>query len=87
MPELGPVPADALAGMDGWAARLAWSLVPERVTWHLRGPNGESRYLKVSRHREELSGGPSLLAERDRLEWAAARLPVPRVLRYGFDDG
>ena len=75
------IPAGALAGMEGWQATLAWSLVPERVTWRLRAPDGEVRYLKVNR----LSLGAALDAERERLDWAAGRLPAPRVLAFGAD--
>jgi kanamycin kinase len=73
------IPAGGLAGMAGWEATLAWSLVPERITWRLRAPDGEVRYLKVY----DLSLGRELAAERERLNWASARLPVPRVLAYG----
>lgn len=75
------IPAKALAGMEGWEATLAWSLTPERITWRLRAPNGEIRYLKVYR----LDLGRDLAAERERLNWAFPRLPVPRVLAYSAD--
>jgi kanamycin kinase len=76
------IPAGALAGMAGWEATLAWSLVPERTTWRLRAPAGEVRYLKVY----HLSLGRELAAERERLNWALPCLPVPRVLAYGMDS-
>lgn len=68
-------------GMDGWGATVVWSIVPERVTWRLLGPNGEVRYLKVA----PLGTDVSLADERDRMCWAATRLPVPHVLGYGTD--
>lgn len=81
-PAVAPdIPAGALAGMDGWEATPAWSLVPERTTWRLRGPAGEVRYVKVY----ALGLGRELDAERERLNWAIRRLPVPRVLAYGAD--
>lgn len=76
------LPADALVELDGWDAEIAWSLAPERTVWRLRGPKDEVRYLKTARRGPE----QSLAAERFRLAWAAARLPVPRVLGYGADD-
>jgi kanamycin kinase len=42
----------------------------------------EARYLKVARR----GGCPSLADERDRLRWAAAHLPVPRVVEHGEDE-
>jgi kanamycin kinase len=76
------IPAGALAGMAGWEAMVAWSLLPERLTWRLRSPDGETRYLKVY----QLSLGRELEAERERLDWASRRLPVPRVLAYGEES-
>jgi kanamycin kinase len=76
------VPVGVLAGMEGWEATLVWSLMPERSTWRLHAPAGEVRYLKVY----HLSLGRELEAERARLNWAAVRLPVPRVLAYGVDS-
>jgi kanamycin kinase len=76
------VPPAALAGMEGWERGVAWRLVPEVVTWRLRSPRGEVRYLKVSRLGQELALGE----ERRRMEWAAPYLPVPAVLRYASDE-
>lgn len=70
-----------LAGMERWSAQIVWELNPAVVTWRLVGPGGEARYLKVGARGQELG----LAAERDRLAWAAGRLPVPRVLAYGED--
>lgn len=75
------IPPAALSGVVGWEAAAVWSLVPEVVTWRLRAPDGEVRYLKVSNLGQELT----LAAERDRMAWAAPRLPVPQVLDYGSD--
>jgi aminoglycoside phosphotransferase len=68
--------------MVGWHAEVVWSLVAERTTWRLRGPDGELRYLKLSPH----GADHSLAEERDRLVWAGAHLPVPAVLEHGTDD-
>lgn len=75
------IPSAALSWVEGWEAVVVWSLIPEVVTWRLVAPAGEVRYLKVSQLGRELS----LAAERDRMNWAASRLPVPRVLGYGSD--
>lgn len=75
------IPSAALSGMEGWEAVVVWSLLPEAVTWRLVALAGEVRYLKVSQLGRELT----LSAERDRMNWAASRLPVPRVLGYGSD--
>lgn len=76
------LPAVALAGMADWEATLVWSLVPERITWRLRAPDGAVRYLKVY----HLGLGRELAAEQERLHWASRRLPVPRVLAYGVES-
>src|SRR5262245_17051736 len=81
MAESPQIPAGALDGMDDWTAVVVWSFTPERVTWRLRSPTDEIRYLKVSPLDQELS----LAAERDRLAWAAPQLPVPHVLAYSSD--
>ena len=38
-----PLPPGALRGMADWEATVAWSMVPERVTWRLRGPAGQEQ--------------------------------------------
>src|SRR5262249_3331682 len=78
------IPPGALAGaggMGGWAATVVWSLVPERVPWRLCSPGVEVRYLKVPPG----GAGASLDAERQRMQWLATRLPVPRVVDHGSD--
>ena len=61
---------------------MVYSQSPQVATWRLaRG--SETRFVKVA-----VEGwGPSLSAERARLEWALSRLPVPHVLDGGVDDG
>jgi aminoglycoside phosphotransferase len=71
---------DGDSGLAGWHATFAYSHVQERVTWRFVSPDGETRYLKVSTLGQELS----LAAERDRMRWAAAHLPVPSVVDYGI---
>lgn len=72
------IPSEVRASHTGWDAEVAWSHVPEAATWRLTR-DSEARYLKVT-----LAGWePSLAAERTRLEWAAGRLVVPRVLDAG----
>ncbi|HLH74809.1 MAG TPA: APH(3') family aminoglycoside O-phosphotransferase [Chloroflexota bacterium] len=81
MEESPRIPPAALSEMKDWETTVVWSLVPERVTWRLRAANGETRFLKVYTLGQELR----LSHERDRLEWAATRLPVPPVLAAGSD--
>ena len=86
--------------MAGWEATVVWAFAPGVVTWRLRAPHGEVRYLKVARRGREIGLG----AESERMHWAAqragplaplaplpppprrpARLPVREVLREGVD--
>jgi kanamycin kinase len=76
-----PIPAAALRGMAGWRRTVVWRFLPQVTTWRLEGPDAEVRYLKVS----QLGQRASLADERERLEWAAASVPVPRVLGHGSD--
>ena len=76
------IPVGALSGMEGWGATIAWSFVPEKVTWRLLAPDGEIRFLKVCCLGQQVS----LAGERDRIVWAAPHLPVPQVLDYGADS-
>jgi kanamycin kinase len=76
-----PIPAAALGGMAGWRRTVVWRFLPQVTTWRLEAPGGEVRYLKVS----QLGQRASLADERERMEWAVARLPVPRVIDHGSD--
>jgi kanamycin kinase len=67
--------------MEDWTTTLVWAFTPGRQTWRLVSPTGDVRYLKLAPLGEE-SG---LAAERERLEWAAPLLPVPRVVASGSD--
>ena len=74
-PPAPPPELDQLA--PGWAAVLAWRLVPYLTTWRLTGPDGTVRFAKVA------TGGdryPTLRAEAERMVWAAPYLPVPEVV-------
>ena len=75
------IPPGALSGIEGWEATIAWSFVPEKVTWRLQAAEGETRFLKVCRLGQQIS----LMVERDRMVWAGAHLPVPHVLASGDD--
>jgi kanamycin kinase len=75
------IPDAALGGTAGWRRTVVWRFLPQATTWRLVAPDGEVRYLKVS----QLGQRASLVDERARLEWAAAWLPVPRVLDHGSD--
>ena len=76
------IPPGALSGLEGWDATIAWSFVPEKVTWRLHASDGEIRFLKVCRLGQQIS----LEAERDRMVWVGAHLSVPQVLDYGADS-
>jgi kanamycin kinase len=74
-----PVPPPAVAELaPGWTAELAYRLVPHLTTWRLSGPDGAIRYAKVDTE----GGYPTLRHERDRMVWAIAYLPVPRVVAF-----
>jgi kanamycin kinase len=75
------IPSDALGGMSGWRRTVVWRFLPQVTTWRLVAPEGEVRYLKVS----QLGQRASLADERERMDWAAGWLPVPRVLDHGSD--
>jgi kanamycin kinase len=61
----------------GWAATLAYRLVPGLTTWRLTGPAGAVRFAKVA-HRP--ARYPTLRHESERMIWAAPYLPVPTVV-------
>ncbi|HEV8638105.1 MAG TPA: aminoglycoside 3'-phosphotransferase [Chloroflexota bacterium] len=75
------IPAAALGGMAGWRRTVVWQFLPQVTTWRLVAPDGEVRYLKVS----QLGQRAGLADERERMIWAAAWLPVPRVIEHGSD--
>src|SRR5438093_902477 len=75
------IPVAALGRMAGWRRMVVWRFLPQVTTWRLVAPDGEVRYLKVS----QLGQRASLADERDRMTWAAAWLPVPRVIEQGSD--
>jgi kanamycin kinase len=62
-------------------AEGAWVLNPQGTVWRVGLESGDVVFVKV------LAAGqyPSLADERDRLLWAADRLPVPQVLDSGAD--
>ena len=68
-----PVPTAVRRQHRDWSFTLAYSQVAECATWGLQ-KGGQTRYLKLAK----LGWEPSLASERDRLAWAATRLPVPR---------
>ncbi len=74
-PEDIPPPAVARLA-PGWSATLAYRLVPGLTTWRLTAPDGSVRYAKVDTEGRR----PSLRDEADRMVWAAAYLPVPRIV-------
>jgi kanamycin kinase len=75
------IPPAALGGMTGWRRTVVWRFLPQVTTWRLVAPDDEVRYLKVS----QLGQRASLADEHERMRWAAAWLPVPRVIEHGTD--
>jgi kanamycin kinase len=70
-------PPELLASLaPGWSATFVYRIVPGAATWRLVAPDGAVRYAKV------VGSGrwPTLRDEADRMVWAAAYLPVPRVV-------
>lgn len=72
-------PAAVTAVYGGWR-RTAVSVYPQQVTWRLERDT-TVRYLKVG----AVGNYPSLRAEAERTNWAAAHLPVPAVVDVGGD--
>ena len=81
-PEDAPPPVVARLA-PGWSATLAYRLVPGLTTWRLTAPDGTVRYAKVDTEGRR----PSLRDEADRMVWAAAYLPVPRVVAVDESAG
>ena len=76
-PETAPAPPPELADVaPGWAAELAYRLGSAVTTWRLTGPGGAVRFAKV----DTAAAHPTLRAEAERMIWAVAYLPVPRVV-------
>ena len=77
-----PIPQSVAHRHSGWAVQLAYTNGPETATWRL--DDGRSvRYVKVA----TLGWEPSLEDERARTLWAAAHLPVPRLIAHGQESG
>ena len=64
-----------------WAWDVAYQSGPDRLTYRLSGPAGETRYLKLARP----GGYPGIKDEADRMVWASRYLPVPEVISTGSD--
>lgn len=76
-----PFPEELGRRYAGWSRTLHYAYVPELPTWRLDAPTGQRHFLKIA----YLGRQPGLADERARLEWAADRLPVPRVMEYRSD--
>ena len=92
LPYPASVPNDADAAVPppelerlapGAVATLAYRLVPGLTTWRLRAPDGSVRFAKV----DTLGRFPSLRGESERMIWAAAYLPVPKVVALEQQGG
>jgi kanamycin kinase len=75
------LPSELRPRFEGWTATVAWAWHDRITTWRL-DREGQSRFLKVL----PLGHYPSLGDERERMEWAKGRIPVPEVLDYGRED-
>jgi len=75
-----PPPAAARRFVGGDTARLVWENELGGLTYELTGHDGR-RFLKWG----PADHAPRFRAEADRLAWAAAFTPVPRVLTVGGD--
>jgi kanamycin kinase len=72
-----PDPPPELAQVaPGWAAEPAHRSGSGTTTWRLTGPGGSVRFAKV----DTGAASPTLRAESERMIWAVAYLPVPRVV-------
>jgi len=72
-----PTPPPVLERLaPGWAAALAYRLVPGLTTWRLTAADGAVRFAKVDTE----GRFPTLRAEYERMVWAAPYLPVPTVV-------
>jgi len=77
MPALD-IPAGVRAAHPGATFELCWP-TPRTSTWRVATPGGEPLYLKAAAP----DAWPGIAAEAARLRWAAAFVPVPRVLESG----
>jgi kanamycin kinase len=66
-----------------WSPALAYCLIPQVTTWRLTHPDGSVRFAKV----DTAGAYPTLLAEAERMIWASAYLPVPRVVALEQSEG
>ena len=72
-----PAPPPELTQLAaGWAATPAYWRGATVSTWRLAGPDGATRFAKIDR----TGRYPTLGAEAERMVWAVAYLPVPRVV-------
>jgi len=77
-----PTPDHLRLAYADWQWNLAWSHQAGAV-YRLQGPNGKTRFLKMTSGERALRLG----AEAARMRWARAYLPVPVVLDSGSRDG
>ncbi len=64
-----------------WEWTVAWQYGTPAITYRLGGPRDEVHFLKLG----SVHAYPCLADEADRMRWAAAHLPVPRVLEQGTE--
>ena len=77
-----PIPHSVARQHSGWSVELAYTNGPHAATWRL--DDGRSvRFVKVM----TLGWEPCVEDERLRMEWAAAHLPVPKVIAHGRQSG
>ncbi|MDG2195542.1 MAG: aminoglycoside 3'-phosphotransferase [SAR324 cluster bacterium] len=68
--------------MPNWIATVAWAPFDHACTYRLSHPNGTTKYLKMVQR----NAYPSIADELERLRWAKAFLPVPKIIDFDLDD-
>jgi kanamycin kinase len=76
------LPQEVVAAYPHASSEVVWILNPQGAVWRLIEPDNDPVYVKVLAH----GLYPSLEDERERIEWASDRLPVPPVLGRGSDE-
>lgn len=74
-----PAPPELRTRYANWEWEVVWQYGAGSVTYRLESASNEVLFLKLA----PTDGYPTLAAEADRMRWAIAHLPVPRVLEQG----
>ncbi|MGA0124934.1 MAG: phosphotransferase [bacterium] len=76
-----PIPKSLKSSLSNWTATVAWAPFDHACTYRLSHPNGATRYLKMVQR----DAYPSIADELERLQWAKAFLPVPKIIDFDLD--